>query len=170
MKIEERVQLSCAFTGHRPEFLPWGTAEDTPECQAVKKKIYDAVVRAYDEGTRHFICGMARGCDFYFGEAVIALKERHGEVTLEGAVPFPEQTKGWSREDQLRHRRILERCDVETVVQHSYTKTCMLRRNQYMIDHAQRLIAVYNGKCRGGTYATINYAMDQKRTLDILYI
>ena len=58
--------ITCCFTGHRPEKLPWGTDESDPGCTALKLKIYDAVESAYAEGLRHFICGMARGCDFYF--------------------------------------------------------------------------------------------------------
>lgn len=167
---EKKTGTSCAFTGHRPEFLPWGRREDDPRCAQIKEELRQAVERAYDEGCRHFICGMARGGDFYFAEAVLKLKEGKADITLEAAIPHPEQAKGWSAEDRERYRRILERCEVETLVQQSYTPDCLMRRNQYMVEHAQRLIALYNGRCRGGTYATINFALDKKRTLDILYL
>ena len=36
----------------------------------------DAVLLAYQEGYRHFLCGMAQGCDLYFCEAVLALREQ----------------------------------------------------------------------------------------------
>ena len=65
---------TCCFTGHRPEKLPWGSDETDPRCAALKQKIRDAVESAYDGGMRHFICGMARGCDFYFAEAVVTLR------------------------------------------------------------------------------------------------
>ena len=51
---------TCCFTGHRPEKLPWGDDETDGRCAALKKKLQDAVEAAYDEGMRHFICGMAR--------------------------------------------------------------------------------------------------------------
>lgn len=65
---------TCCFTGHRPEKLPWGSDETDPRCAALKEKLRDAVEAAYGEGMRHFICGMARGCDLYFAEAVLALR------------------------------------------------------------------------------------------------
>ena len=49
-----------------------------------------------------FICGMARGCDFYFAEAVLALRQERGDVTLEAAIPCPTQTDGWSGADRTR--------------------------------------------------------------------
>ena len=77
--------VTCCFTGHRPEKLPWGDDEADPRCRALKRKLADAVEAAYEEGMRHFICGMARGCDLFFAEAVLALRERRGDVTLEAA-------------------------------------------------------------------------------------
>ena len=92
---------TCCFTGHRPEKLPWGSDESDPRCTALKKKLSDAVEAAYEEGMRHFICGMARGCDFYFAEAVIELRRRKGDVSLEAAVPCLTQAERWPEEDRL---------------------------------------------------------------------
>ena len=152
--------ITCCFTGHRPEKLPWGTDETDPRCAALKRRLYDAVESAYDEGMRHFICGMARGCDFYFAEAVLALRGRVGDVTLEAAVPCPGQADGWPEADQSRWRGLLAACDMETMVQTAYTRGCMLRRNRYMVDHSSLVIAVYDG-ASGGTRRTLEYALRQ---------
>lgn len=152
---------TCCFTGHRPEKLPWGSNETDPRCADLKRKIYDAVCSAYDEGMRHFICGMARGCDFYFAEAVVALRQEKGDVTLEAAVPCSGQAGSWPEADQIRWRSLLAQCDLETLVQEQYTKGCMLRRNRYMVDHSALLIAVYDG-VSGGTRQTLEYALRQK--------
>ncbi len=152
---------ACCFTGHRPEKLPWGTSEADPRCKSLKQKLRDALSAAYDEGMRHFICGMARGCDFYFAEAVLALRAEKPGVTLEAAVPCPTQADGWPPADQARWRALLDACDVETIVQNNYTPGCMLRRNRYMVDHSALIIAVYNGTS-GGTRRTLEYALRQK--------
>ena len=65
-------QISCSFSGHRPEKLPWGDNERDERCVALKAAIREMVQKAYDDGYRHFICGMARGCDTYFCEEVLA--------------------------------------------------------------------------------------------------
>lgn len=88
-------QESCCFTGHRPAKLPWGYNERDPRCVRLKERIADAVLLAYQEGYRHFLCGMAQGCDLYFCEAVLALRERYQEVTVEAAIPCPTQADAW---------------------------------------------------------------------------
>ena len=151
-------QVSCCFTGHRPGKLPWRYNEADPRCLDLKRRISDAVEAAYDEGFRHFICGMARGCDFYFAEAVLALRRERPDVTLEAAIPCPTQSRSWPEEDRQRWQALVDSCDYETLVQERYSPDCMLRRNRYMVDHSGLVIAVYDGG-RGGTRHTLEYAM-----------
>ena len=44
-----------------------------------------------------------------------------------------------------------------TVLQIGYSPECMMRRNQYMVDHSSMLLCCYNGR-PGGTMRTILYA------------
>ena len=44
----------------------------------------------------------------------------------------------------------------------------MMRRNRYMVDRSGRLIAVYNGVPKGGTYQTLLYAMKKGLVTHIL--
>lgn len=171
--MRERIgrAASCAFTGHRPAALPWGTREDDPRCFALKARLNKFLRQAYTEGYRHFICGMARGADFYFCEGVIELRREFPDIVLEAAVPFPGQSRRWNREDQARYRKLLAQCDLETLIQQLHSPTCMHRRNHYMVDHASRLIAVYNGQPRtSGTLSTIQYALHQGLQVDILEV
>ena len=157
MKEEDR-RLSCAFTGHREAKLTWRGNEDDPRCKALKRYIYDAAEAVYMDGVRHYLCGMANGCDMYFGEAVLVLREEHPEVTLEAAIPCEGQSKSWPEELRRRYDRLVSECDYRTVISRDYTPDCMMRRNRYMVDSAAYLIAAYNG-APGGTRATILYAM-----------
>ena len=151
-------QVTCSFTGHRPEKLPWGTDESDPRCGALRRRLWDAVEAAYEQGYRHFICGMARGCDTWFCEEVLALRAAHPEVSVEAAIPCPSQSNGWSAADRLRYQKLVKLCDYETVVQQAYSPGCMQRRNRYMVDHAMLLIAAFDGTA-GGTRYTVEYAL-----------
>lgn len=159
---------TCCFTGHRPDKLPWGTDETDVRCIALKKRLFQAVERAYQAGCRHFICGMARGCDLYFCQAVLDLRSRCPEVTVEGAIPCESQTDSWPKAERLRHEQLLDQCNFETMVQHRYDRGCMMRRNRYMVDRSCRIIAVYDGIPKGGTANTLAYALKQDLTIDII--
>lgn len=154
-------QISCCFTGHRPGKLPWRYDEADPRCLSLKRHIADAVEAAYEEGYRHFLCGMALGCDLYFCEAVLALRQRHPDVTVEAAVPCPTQADAWAPDQRERYRRLVEACDFETLVSAKYTPYCMQRRDRYMVDHASLLIAAFDGT-PGGTQYTMQYAMSRQ--------
>ena len=151
-------QESCCFTGHRPAKLPWKYRESDPRCIALKKRIADAVETAYEEGYRHFLCGMAMGCDFYFCEAVIELRCRYSDITLEAAIPCPTQADAWPKSQRSRYDALLAQCDYQTMVSDAYSSSCMQRRDRYMVDHASLLIAAFDGSA-GGTRYTVEYAL-----------
>ena len=158
---------SCCFSGYRPEKLPWGANESDPRCEALKGFLLDAVERLYLSGIRHFICGMARGCDTYFCEAVLSLRMKHSDITLEAAIPCEEQALRWSQNDRDRYNILVGKCDYVTYVEKEYSRGCMHRRNRYMVDNSSVLLAVYDGKS-GGTIYTINYAA--RRGLEVIEI
>lgn len=161
-------EKTCCFTGHRPDKLPWGEQEEDPRCVRLKQAVAREVEGVYVSGGRHFICGMARGCDLYFAEAVLELRTWYGDVTLECARPCETQADSWPARERARYQQILDRCDYETLVQHSYDRFCMMRRNRYMVDRSSRLVAVYNGVLKGGTAQTLMYAMRQGLDVHIL--
>ncbi len=156
---------TCCFTGHREEKLPWRGNEADPRCRRLRQMLFDAVEAVYADGVRHYICGMANGCDLYFLEAVLALRARYPDVTVEAAIPFEGQADRWREPLRKRYVNLLRQCDYQTLVQRAYTSGCMMRRNRYMVDNSRVLIAAYNGSA-GGTQKTLLYAM--RRGLEII--
>ena len=156
--------MVLAFTGHRPEKLPWGSNESDPRCAALKRQLLEAVRAAAGEGYDTFLCGMARGCDLYFAEAVLSLGLR-----LEAWLPCPSQTDRWSEKDRARQTALLLRCAAVYMAEPQYSPGCMLRRNQRMVDAADALLTVYDGS-PGGTGAAIDYAKRQGKTVTGLWL
>ena len=148
---------SCCFTGHRPMKLPWGMNERDPRCMALKLELAARLEAIYALGYRHFLCGMAIGCDMYFAEAVLALRDVHGDVTLEAAIPFGDQPGRWDEAQRRRYNSLIDRADKVTVLQIGYTSDCMMQRNRYMVDRSSLLLACFDGR-PGGTMKTILYA------------
>lgn len=155
---------TCCFTGHRPNKLPWAFDEKDERCVALKTKMHDIIESVILSGIRHFICGMAQGCDMYFCEQVIALREKYTHISIEAAIPCETQSMRWSECMRNRYISLIEQCDYETLLQTAYTPDCMVKRNKYMVNHSSVLIAVFDGTF-GGTMQTVNYAMKQKREI-----
>lgn len=149
---------TCCFTGHRESKLPWRADRSDPRCVALCRRIFDAVEAVYDDGVRHYICGMASGSDLYFLEAVLCFRKSHPDVTVEAAIPYAGQADHWRTELREHYVNLLSQCDFETLVQQRYSSGCMMRRNRYMVDRSRILIAAYNGE-PGGTMNTMLYAM-----------
>ena len=156
--------MVLAFTGHRPEKLPWGSDESDPRCAALKRQLLDAVRIAAGEGYDTFLCGMARGCDFYFAEAVLELGLR-----LEAWLPCPSQPDRWSDGDRQRQTELLMECAAVYMTESVYSEGCMLRRNRKMVDAADALLTVFDGS-PGGTRAAIDYARRQGKRVYGLWL
>ena len=137
--------------------LPWGMRETDPRCITLKNWISEQIEELYLAGYRRFLCGMAIGCDFYFANAVLSLRSIHPEITLEAAVPCPDQSDKWTKKQKTEYMRLIDACDSVTVLSPVYTKECMMQRNRYMVDRSSLLLACFNGQA-SGTMNTIVYA------------
>ena len=160
---------TCCFTGHRPSKLPWGCNEKDERCLKLKLDLAEHLEKLYTDGCRHFLCGMAEGCDMYFAEAVLALRELHPDVSLEAVIPCGTQPDRWVRTQRQRYNSLLDRCNQVTVLQIAYTPDCMQRRNRYMVDHSSNLLTCFNGS-PGGTMSTILYAQRQGLQVELIEI
>lgn len=154
-------ETTCCFTGHRPGKLPWGYCEKDPRCLQLKRRMADAIEAAYEAGYRHFLCGMAQGCDLYFCECALALRQLHPDLVVEAAIPCPTQADAWPLAQRERYARLVAACDLETVVSQAYSASCMQRRDRYMVDRSSLVIAAFDGSA-GGTRYTMEYAMRQR--------
>lgn len=159
---------TCCFTGHRPQSLPFRFDEQDSRCLRLKQVLRKEIERQIiEEGVTHFISGMAIGVDMYAAEIVLDLKRKHPQITLEAAIPCETQAVKWSVPLRERYYDIAARCDKETMISRHYTPDCMHKRNRYMVDAADTVIAVWNGS-PSGTGKTVKYAADQGKTIVII--
>ena len=59
----------------------------------------------------------------------------------------------------MRHDRLFAAADIVTATGHVYTRACMFRRNRYLVDNADLLLAAFDGQ-PGGTAMTCEYARE----------
>lgn len=143
------METVCAFSGHRPEKLPWGSDEEDPRCRALKLQMEQALRTLCEGGCHRYLCGMARGTDLYYLEILSRLRQEY-PLTIEAVIPCPSQSHRWDPAARRQYLRLLGLCDRMTVLEERYTDGCMLRRNRYMVEHADILMTVFDGS-PGGT-------------------
>ena len=100
---------------------------------------------------------MARGVDIWAAEIVLARKAVNPEIRLICALPHPDFEKRWSGAWQERYNAILQQADLVRTICPSFSMASYQVRNEWMVDHSARVIAIYNG-ASGGTAKTIQYA------------
>lgn len=159
----------CAFTGYRPQKLPYGNDESHPDCIKLKYRLMEEINRHIDMGIKIFITGMALGVDQWAAEIVLKAKETRPQdgIKLWCAIPYDRQAAVWTRKEQERYHTILSIADRVDYISHQYYDGCLLARNRFMIDHATHLIAVYDGQ-KGGTQYTVNCARTKNLIVTIL--
>lgn len=157
------VMKTCAFTGNRPDKLPWGYDETDSRCLSASEQILGEIFRAAEEGFGRFVCGMAQGGDTLFAEAVLFAKKTHN-IILECAVPFKNQCAHWNELSVRRYNKIIASADEVNVLSDKYTPWCMHARNRYMVDRADRIIAL-NYADSGGTKYTLEYALRKNKEI-----
>ena len=100
--MEEQAK-TCAFTGHRPQRLPFGFDEEDRRCIRIKQALRNQIAHAVEKnGISKFISGMAQGVDLWAAEIVLELKEQYQQILLEAALPCDTQTKNRS-DSEVHH-------------------------------------------------------------------
>lgn len=155
---------TVAFTGYRLEKLPFGEDKSNSQYGAFIDKLKEVLVDLISKGYTNFISGMAIGFDTWAAETVLTLKEFYPNISLEAAIPFPEQDRKWSSVDQARRQAILSQADNSTTVCEHYHKGCFFMRNEYMVDKATVIVCCFDGQ-KGGTAQTIAYAKRKDKVI-----
>ena len=164
---------ACAITGHRPTRFKFKYKEDTTGCKRLKKRLREQFINLYEQGVRRFYVGGALGVDLWAGEILLRLKEKPEfcELELWIVLPCEGHDKEWNDRSRARMTFLRKHSTGTITVGDGLTPQDYYRRNQYMVDHADVLVAVYDNdrSIRSGTGMTVNYAL-KKRHLPVIMI
>lgn len=156
----ELRQHRCCFTGHRPNGLKrpgW----------LVKMDLEKEIKKAINDGFTVFISGMAQGVDIWAAQIVLKLREKGEPIKLICACPFDGFEDRWDKKWQQQYKEILAAADLVRYICPGYSRSCFQVRNEWMVDHSARVIAVFNN-VPGGTFNTIEYAIAQRIDVEFL--
>ena len=147
----------CSFTGYRPQKMPFCFNENDPRCVEFKARLFATVEYLIGKGYSHFLSGGALGMDMFAAEAVLELRRKYPWVVLEMVSPFDGQSDRWESQYQIRYAILYAEADIITATGHKYDKTCLFRRNRYLVNNADLVLAAYDGQ-PGGTAMVVDYA------------
>ena len=145
----------CCVTGHR----------DLPQNQInyVKAALMREIEKAVADGFTCFMSGFVEGVDQYFVEMVMGKQKDDPSLELIAVIPYQK------RLDSLRAKgrtyEMLEACHDVVVIREEYQPSVYSHRNRYMVEHSNRVIAVYDGREKGRTVRTIRFAHQMKKEL-----
>ena len=146
---------TCCVTGHRD--LP------QKEINRVKAALRKEIEKAVADGFTRFMSGFAEGVDQYFAEIVLEMRKSNPALELVAVIPYQK------RLDNLRQKKrtyeMLEACVDVVVIREEYQPSVYSHRNRYMVEHSDRVIAVYDGREKGGTAGTIRFTHTLKKEL-----
>ncbi len=151
---------TCSFTGHR----------DIPRelHSTLDGLLTRAVEYLYAQGVRSFCIGGAVGFDTLAAKAVIRLKLKHRDARLIMVLPCQDQDGSWQTRDKEIYSYILANADEIEYVCDSYSRGCMKKRNQRLVDMCDVLVA-YSYKERSGSAQTVRMALSEGKTVYNLY-
>ncbi|NMW01910.1 DUF1273 family protein [Bacillus safensis] len=160
---------TVCFTGHRPQKLG-GYDMKNPTMLKLKEKLLEVIEILIEENEcERFITGGALGADTAAFWCVHIMKKKYPHIKNIVAVPFENQDKKWSAEQQAWYRKMLDKADEvinvdeiekykdNTVPNGEYSVAKLSRRNEYMVDHSKDIVAIYDGS-KSGTSNCLYYA------------
>lgn len=140
--------MRLAVTGHRPNKLG-GYGE---EAQRLLKQFAKTQIEKLQP--TDVLTGMALGWDQACAQACIELG-----IRFVACIPCRSQEQLWPKQSQeiyvyfLRH----DLCTVYRVSEEEYRAELMQRRNEYMVNNCDKLLALWDGT-KGGTASCVRYA------------
>lgn len=103
---------------------------------------------------------------------MLRLKEQpeHDDIELVVVLPYPDYDKQWDIRSRERLAFLIRHSTECITVGKSTGQESYMQRNRYMVDHADCLLAVYDGEqnLKSATMQTVSYA--EKKGIPTLFI
>ena len=155
---EEYIDRFIEVFTEQPEKMPFSENKKDEAYLRFREAQLKVINRLIERGYTSFISGAAQGFDTWVAEDILALRKKNKELSLECAIPFPDQAKKWPLSEQIRRHNIISHADSSVTLSEHYHRDCFFARNRYMVDKADVVVCAYDGQS-GGTAYTVDYAL-----------
>ena len=128
-------------TGHRPERLKG-------QEQLIRKWAEEQLMQLQPSVLYN---GMAQGVD-----QIVAIAAKNLNIPIICCYPFPRKSYHPIEKWIMKNNQVI-------YLAPAYSKQSYWIRDKYMVNHADVILAVWDGKAGGGTFITRNYALKQNK-------
>ena len=150
-------EMRVALTGHRPERLGLPEDETSKEWSRIRTWLEDTLFNLRtDNDELHVYSGMASGSDFLF--AILGWLTKY--TKLHCVLPCKNYNSS-----HYYYKEIKTNADEWIELSDEFYKGCDNVRDQYMVDHCDVLIAIWDGNKSGGVWSTIRKAQKAGKTI-----
>lgn len=170
--------MKACFTGHRPNKLEGGYDYYSSPNIALGRQIRKVCIELIEKhNVDTFICGGALGVDQMAFMVCNKLKEKYPNIKIVLAMPFEKQSANWINESKKLLEKHIELADEVVYVDElpkytiknlpikEYNPAKMQKRNEYMVDNSDFVVAVWNGDTSGGTANCVRYAQSKNKEI-----
>ncbi len=154
MTSSSQQPATVAVTGHRPPRLGGYT-------DAVERRLARVAEAVLSElAPARVLTGMAQGWDLAIAEAC-----DRATIPFVAVLPFPGADARWPDAQRRRLRALLERAAEVVRLSESPSPGAYHRRDRWMVERAELLVALWDGSRGGGTFSTVRSA--EKRRVPV---
>lgn len=147
--------MILSVTGHRPDKLGGYGAGVANKLDRVSEYWLRHL------GPDRVITGMAAGWDQSVARSCMRLG-----LPFVAAVPCDNQDARWPYRARVSYQLLLDKASqVYNVSPGPYETWKLFKRNEWMVDNSDEVLALWNGDRHGGTWDTVHYAQHKKKLL-----
>ena len=147
-----RAMKSCCITGHRKT----GISENLI-CSIVQELTLAAIA----DGANHFYMGCSWGVDLIAGQVWTDMF-----LDWTAVKPCADHGVGVWLEAMMEYRdRVLKQAQEIETLRERYKPGCLNARNEWMVNRSEIVIAIFDGRQRGGTKHCLSYARRQGKRI-----
>lgn len=162
--------MICCVTGNRPKGFPFIRKNGELKFNSYLDILNHEIDELIGAGIDHFISGFADGADIDFAVCVSEKTKKCRGLIFEAALPYPKDINKIYEEHGKSFVELKSTVTDVTEVSDHYFRGCMQKRNRYMVDKSDIVLAIWNGEKIGGTWYTINYALKKGKTVKYIYL
>lgn len=163
--------FTCSIIGHNPKRFKFKYKETNTGCKRIKKRLKEQIAALYESGIHAFLISGILGVDIWAGEIILQMKKepQYSGLELTVIVPFDENDRRWDERSKRRLANLKKHSSV-VIVGNRSGEECYFQREQYMLSHADCLIAVFDNDftIQSNVARVVSHAL--KTGMPIVYI